>query len=258
MSSLIKITTNEEDGTQLVSAKELYLGLGLNKSNWARWYPANIEKNDFFEKNVDWVGVRHTDEGNGTMDFAITLDFAKHIAMMARTSKSHEYRNYFIECEKKIKEQHKPQCIEDVLIQSLQEMKDIKQQLNQVNHNALEANKRAEETKEEVQAIRDVVALNPNDWRKDTSSLINKMALSVGGYEHIKLLREESYRLLEQRMGVQLSTRLTNKRRRMADEGVCKSKRDKLNKVDVIADDKKLIEGYIAIVKEMAIKYKVA
>lgn len=47
---------------------------------------------------------------------------------------------------------------------------------------------------------------------------------------------------------------LTNKRRRMADEGICKSKRDKLTKVDIIADDKKLIEIYIAIVKEMAVK----
>lgn len=101
MKELIKINTNEE-GKQLVSARELYLGLGLNKSNWSRWYPTNITKNDFFIKNVDWVGVRHYDEGNEIQDFAISLDFAKHIAMMARTEKSHEYRNYFIECEKKV------------------------------------------------------------------------------------------------------------------------------------------------------------
>lgn len=100
-----------------------------------------------------------------------------------------------------------------------------------------------------------MVALNPNDWRKDTTFLINKMAMSMGGYEHVKPLRAESYKLLDERMGVDLGCRLTNKRRRMADEGVCKSKRDKLNQLDVIADDKKLIEGYVAIIKEMAIKY---
>ncbi|WP_406543212.1 hypothetical protein [Clostridium ljungdahlii] len=55
-------------------------------------------------------------------------------------------------------------------------------------------------------------------------------------------------------MGVDVKTRLTNKRRRMADEGICKSKRDKLTILDVIQDDKKLIEGYVAIIKEMAIK----
>ncbi len=43
----------------------------------------------------------------------------------------------------------------------------------------------------------------------------------------------------------------------MADEGVCKSTRDKLSKLDVINDDNKLIEIYTAIVKEFAIKYGV-
>ena len=117
----------------------------------------------------------------------------------------------------------------------------------------IEARQDAQE--QQLKGIRDVVALNPNDWRKDSSALINKMAVSMGGYEHVKPLRAESYKLLDERMGVDLQCRLTNKRRRMADEGVCKSKRDKLNQLDVIADDKKLIEGYIAIIKEMSIKY---
>lgn len=119
----------------------------------------------------------------------------------------------------------------------------------------IEARQDAQE--QQLKGIRDVVALNPNDWRKDSSALINKMAVSMGGYEHVKPLRAESYKLLDERMGVDLQCRLTNKRRRMADEGVCKSKRDKLNQLDVIADDKKLIEGYIAIIKEMSIKYGV-
>ena len=81
------------------------------------------------------------------------------------------------------------------------------------------------------------------------------MALNAGGYEHLSVIREESYNLLEQRYGVALSIRLTNKKKTLALNGVCKSKIDKLNKLDAIADDKKLIEGYISIAKEMAIKY---
>jgi phage anti-repressor protein len=106
MKELIKIKTNE-NGEKLVSAKELYLGLGLTKNNWTRWYPINIEKNDFFTKDVDWIRVPLKEEGNETMDFAITLEFAKHIAMMARTEKSHQYRNYFIECEHNLIESNK-------------------------------------------------------------------------------------------------------------------------------------------------------
>lgn len=114
------------------------------------------------------------------------------------------------------------------------------------------------ETKEEIQGIRDIVAINTTNWRKDTSSLISKISLKLGGYENINLLREESYRILEERGRTRLSVKLTNKRRRMAEEGVCKSKRDKLNKLDVIADDNRLVETYIAIVKEMAIKYGIS
>jgi len=63
---------------------------------------------------------------------------------------------------------------------------------------------------------------------------------------------------LELRAACDLKRRLTFKRQRLADNGVCKSKRDKLNNLDVIEDDKRLIEVYVAIVKEMAIKYGVA
>lgn len=95
MNNLINI--KNEDGKQLVSAKELYLGLGLSKDQWSRWCSTNIIANDFFKYEVDWV--RHDVESN-TTDLMITIEFAKHIAMMARTEKSHQYRNYFLECEK--------------------------------------------------------------------------------------------------------------------------------------------------------------
>jgi len=104
MNELITLKTSE-GGKKTVSAKELYLGLGLNKNNWSRWYPTNIEKNEFFNEGYDYLGVRHNDEGTETLDYEISLEFAKHIAMMARTEKSHQYRNYFLVCESKLKEQ---------------------------------------------------------------------------------------------------------------------------------------------------------
>ena len=168
-----------------------------------------------------------------------------------------KYVEKFNKMEQSLKEQ-KPTCIEDVLITSLQEMKMLKQQLNQINNNALRANKLAIEVQEEVKSMKEVVSLDTTSWRRDTQNLINKIAINQGGCGHINLLRKESYELLNKRFGVKLDTRLTNKRRRMAEEGVTKSKRDKLNYLDVIAEDKKLIEGYIAIVKDMAIKYGIS
>lgn len=64
MQKLIKINTNEE-GKQLVSARELYLGLELNQGEWSRWCKRNIEQNEYFNKNVDWIGFVITPNRGG-------------------------------------------------------------------------------------------------------------------------------------------------------------------------------------------------
>ena len=120
-----------------------------------------------------------------------------------------------------------------------------------------EQDKAIEAVNQKVDGIRDVVVLNPNSWREECRRLLAKVAQARGGGGAYQEVNAEVFQLVDERARVSLETRLTNKRRRMADEGVCKSKRDKLNKVDVIADDAKLIEIYIAIVKEMAVKYGV-
>jgi len=113
------------------------------------------------------------------------------------------------------------------------------------------------EVNKKVDGIRDVVSLNPASWRQECRELPSRIAQVRGGGEAYREVNAECFNLVDERAGVSLQTRLTNKKQRMAEEGVCKSKRDKTTKVDVIADDKKLIEIYTAIVKEMAVKYAV-
>ena len=111
---------------------------------------------------------------------------------------------------------------------------------------------------QKLQNTCEVIALDKTAWRKDSEHLINKIARATGeGYGGIRLVYEKIYRSIESRAGVSLNTRLTNNRNRMAGEGICKSKRDKLTRIDIIAEDKKLIEIYVAIVKELAVKYGV-
>lgn len=121
-----------------------------------------------------------------------------------------------------------------------------------------EQERKLEQLNSKVDSIKDVVALRPNAWRKETGAIINKIAFSLGGTEHIKAVREQSYKTLEERMHVALNIRLANKKKTNALNGMCKSKLDKLNQLDVIADDPKLVEGYIAIIKEMAVKYGIS
>lgn len=108
------------------------------------------------------------------------------------------------------------------------------------------------EVNSKVDNICDIITLNPTAWRDDCRRIVAKIAQARGGaYQETNA---EIFRLVDERGGASLEVRLTNKRRRMAEEGACKSKRDRLTKVDVIAEDKRLIEVYLAVVKDMAIK----
>ncbi|WP_273125779.1 ORF6N domain-containing protein [Bacillus weihaiensis] len=113
------------------------------------------------------------------------------------------------------------------------------------------------QTKSEVKGIREVVALSSRDWRKDTTSIINKIAVKQGGYDRFREVRKESYELLEKRAGAKLQIRLVNKQKKMALEGASKSKINNTSKLDVIDEDKRLLEIYLSVVKEMAIRYSV-
>ena len=100
---LIKVQIEWIGGTQVqrVEARDMYLGLGLARAEWSRWAARNIEGDTFFVENKDWAGFVLNTNGNDTQDYVITLEFAKHLAMMARTEKAYDYRNYFLECERR-------------------------------------------------------------------------------------------------------------------------------------------------------------
>jgi len=109
-----------------------------------------------------------------------------------------------------------------------------------------------------VDGIRDVVALSRVNWKKETSDMISRIALAWGGYEHIKDVRNKAYAELNERFHVDLEARRRNKRRRMAEENISEAKRNKVSLVDIIAEDPKLIEGFVVIIKEMAIEAGIA
>lgn len=195
-------------------------------------------------------------------EYLITRDGFSLLVMGFTGAKALEWKLKYIEAfnrmENHIKEQQAPKCLEDVMIQSLLEMKAVKQQLNAVNEKVLIADQKAEAVQNDLQSMRDVYSLNPNSWRADTTKLINAIANQMGGFDHIREVREESYKILDQRAGARLGIRLTNMKKNVQVETGSKSKADKVSKLDVIAADKKLIEVYCLIVKEMAIKYKAA
>jgi anti-repressor protein len=98
MTNIINI--EERDGKQAVSARELYSKLGLDLTNWSRWAKKNIEKNEFAIDGQDYQGFVIMTSGNETKDYALTIDFAKKLCMLARTIAGEKIRQYFIDVEK--------------------------------------------------------------------------------------------------------------------------------------------------------------
>jgi anti-repressor protein len=102
MNQLIS-TQNNEQGEINVSGRELHEFLEV-KTAYKDWFP-RMESYGFVE-NVDFVAIaqkRATAQGNVTtfMDHHIKLDMAKEIAMIQRTDKGKQARQYFLELERR-------------------------------------------------------------------------------------------------------------------------------------------------------------
>jgi Rha family phage regulatory protein len=105
-----------------------------------------------------------------------------------------------------------------------------------------------------VQVIKETIMHQPDNWREEINRMITKISHAVGENK-FREVRVESYKMLEQRAGVNLERRLVFMKVRLLESGKTKSDSSKANKMDVISDDKKLREIYSSIVKEYMIKY---
>lgn len=170
------------------------------------------------------------------------------LAMGFTGQKALQFKLKYIEAFNQMENHIKQQLDTSTLSPELQFMNSVVQSLAKQEIDT----KRVEN---KVDNITDIISLNTTDWRKDCRNLVNKMARTQGGYDAYQEIQTAIYDEVDRRAGSSLKTRLTNLKNRMAGEGVSKSKRDKMNKLDVIDSDKRLKEIYLAVVKDFAIKY---
>lgn len=100
MEAIIKIN-QDNDGNQVVSARDLHSFLEV-ETPFRKWIDRMFEYG--FEENLDYVRVDKNVRGNEAKEYALTLDTAKEISMLQRSDKGKAARQYFIECEKKLRE----------------------------------------------------------------------------------------------------------------------------------------------------------
>ncbi len=105
--------------------------------------------------------------------------------------------------------------------------------------------------------ISNIVSITNIDWRKKVDVVLKKIAQKWTGSEPYRSVRNYSYEKLEKRAGCNLNVRLNNRKERSAAKGMSKTYVSNINKLDVIAEEKRFVEIYIQVVKEMAIQFKV-
>lgn len=100
MNELINVTLNDSH-EPIVSGRQLHEALGV-KTPYSMWFDRMVEYG--FTENQDFLlnnFVKQTGRGgHNKVDHIIKLDMAKEIAMIQRTDKGKEVRQYFIQVEK--------------------------------------------------------------------------------------------------------------------------------------------------------------
>ena len=132
---LIKII--EREGRQLVSGRELHEFLEI-RTKYKDWFRRMVEYG--FEEEIDFIRVAQKRATNNlknpvttVIDHAISIDMAKEISMIQRTEKGKAARQYFINCEKKLKEVKKLSPMELMELQ-FKALKEQKEKISQVEN----------------------------------------------------------------------------------------------------------------------------
>jgi anti-repressor protein len=106
MYDLIKIHT-DNDGKRTVNARELHEFLG-SKQEFSHWIKSRIKQYDFTE-GIDFTGfdnfIKAENVHKTLKEYHITIDMAKELSMVERNEKGKMARLYFLECERKAKDQ---------------------------------------------------------------------------------------------------------------------------------------------------------
>ncbi|WP_110954745.1 antA/AntB antirepressor family protein [Anaerosinus massiliensis] len=251
MNQLIKI---DESGK--TTARELYEFLGLDITHYTRWSKTNIEDNEFAEGNKDYgvlaIKGENPQGGRPSKDYWLSIDFAKKLCMISKSSRGEQARNYFIEVEKRYKQQSESVNIAK-LSPEMQMFNLLYQSVAKTQIDLLEMQERTETVERRLTLVKDTIIKRDDNWRDEINKMLRKIARHVG-IDHQEL-RSESYKLLEERGKCDLNSRLRNLKKRLQDNGETKTRIAKANKLDVIESDPRLKEIYTNIVKEMTIRY---
>ena len=194
MNQLITITKSAigNDVVQTVNARELHAELEVGK-DFSTWVKAQIVRARLVEDR-DYVTVTQKGDGGkfAPTEYHLTLEAAKHIAMLSNTDKGFEVREYFLECERKAALPLVQNPVLQALIAQVAEIDRIEQQ-----QKALAVQQQQIATR--LDAVENRVATQDTDfftvlgYSKRIGEFVDNVRASVLGRKATKLSNEREY-----------------------------------------------------------------
>lgn len=112
-------STINDELVQTVNARELHEFLEV-KSQFSHWIQRQIDAYNFTQ-GIDFITIVSGDYSPPRKDYHITLDMGKELAMVERTAKGKEVRQYFIQIEKEYRDlKPKELTREEILVIALE------------------------------------------------------------------------------------------------------------------------------------------
>ena len=185
----LAIKVNYESDKPTVSGRELHEKLGI-KTAYKDWFPRMCEYG--FAEGEDFNPLKNEqvrDEGGREVtrtitDHQLTIEMAKQICMIQRTEIGKQYREYFIELEKKW---NSP---EFVIARAL---KMANQQIERVTAQLETVNAKLEEAKPKIVFADAVSASNTSILIGDLAKIIRQNGVEIGQKRMFEWLRKNGY-----------------------------------------------------------------
>lgn len=241
-----------DTGEKVVLGRELHERLKI-KTAYKDWFPRMCEYG--FVEGTDYSLVAQKCATNNPKnpyttrtEHVITLDMAKHIAMIQRTPEGMEIRQKLIDLEKNVS--HYPVGQPS----SLQILNMMVQAVNEQAARSAETEKRVDAIESSFNNMCSIMTLSvKDDARKVCQRTLNAIATKRGGGTAYADVWNEVYDEMKEN-GFDVRRRLDNRKKDAASKGMSKTFVRKINAVDIIFDskDKKMESAFINSVRRLA------
>lgn len=195
MTELIPILQTEFNGAEInsVNARDLHKALE-SKQDFSTWIKRRLDETDAVE-NVDYMvfhkKMENPDGGRPQIEYILTIDIGKEIAMLERNEIGKKVRRYFIEVQKAHQQKTIPLTQAEILAQSAALLVEHERRTI-----ALE-NKTNELHREQLKTKHNINRLLNNDQYMTLIAFMNLHGISQKGY-HIPSLGKKAKKLSDE------------------------------------------------------------